>query len=261
MSRSCLAVLLVVLSLAGVLLFDARKHSPQPPPVAHAPGSPGRGASEEDALAATFSLVAYDPDRKEWGAGVASKYLGVGGVVPFARAGAGAVATQSFVNITLGTKGIELLESGKSAEETLKELKASDKGIERRQLGIVDRKGEAVTFTGKRCFAWAGGKTGRYYACQGNILKGEGVIDAMVKAYEANPQWPLAWRLHAALEAGEKAGGDTRGKQSAAVLVVREKGGPNGFGDRAIDLRVDDHESPVQELARILAKAIRKPAS
>jgi uncharacterized Ntn-hydrolase superfamily protein len=257
MTRLGLLALLGLLWLAGAFLFRPAPPLPEGARESVAAPAPGR----EDALAATFSLVAYDPDRKEWGIGVASKYLAVGAAVPFARAGAGAVATQSFVNSTLGVKGVELLASGKSAKETLEALKASDRGIEGRQLGIVDAKGDAVTFTGKRCFRWAGGKTGKHYACQGNILKGEGVIDAMVKAYEGHPKWPLAWRLHAALEAGEKAGGDTRGKQAAAVLVVRDKGGANGYGDRAVDLRVDDHESPVQELGRILGKAVRKPAS
>ena len=260
MSRLCLAVLLVLLAAViavPLLLCDFTVK----PEFREGPLASAEEGDEPD-LAATFSLVAYDPDRKEWGIGVASKYLAVGSAVPFARAGAGAVATQSFVNLTLGTKGIDLMASGKTAEETLESaLKKSDKNIQTRQLGIVDSKGGPATFTGKKCFPWAGGKTGKYYACQGNILKDEGVVDAMVKAYEENPKWPLAWRLHAALEAGEKAGGDTRGKQSAAILVVREKGGPNRLGDRAVDLRVDDHKKPVQELGRILELAVKKPAS
>jgi uncharacterized Ntn-hydrolase superfamily protein len=211
-------------------------------------------------LVATFSIVAYDPAAKEWGVGVASKYLAVGNVVPHARAGAGAVATQASVNITLGTKGLEAMAGGKSADDTLEELKKSDKRIESRQLGLIDAKGEAATFTGKSCRAYAGGKTGKHYACQGNILAGEAVIDAMAKAYEKHEKWPLAWRMQAALEAAEAAGGDKRGKQAAALLVVREKAGPNGFGDKAIDLRVDDHETPLVELARILALRLRKPA-
>jgi uncharacterized Ntn-hydrolase superfamily protein len=235
MSRICLALVLVFLALVVVM--------PQ----------------RTDPYTATFSIVAYDPAKKEWGIAVASKYLAVGSVVPHARAGAGAVATQAFVNYSLGPKGVELLVSGKTASEALEELKKIDKGIEGRQLGIVDREGGAVSFTGKKCFAYAGGKTGKYFACQGNILAGEKVIDAMVKAYEDHAKWPLAWRLWAALEAGEKAGGDKRGKQSAAVYIVREGAGPNGFGDRYIDLRVDDHESPVEELGRILGKRLRRP--
>src|SRR5204862_247838 len=185
--------------------------------------------------------------------------LAVGAVVPHARAGSGAVATQAYVNIALGTKGVELLASGKSASDTLDALKKGDKRIEFRQLGIVDAKGEVVSFTGKKCSAWAGGKTGKHYAVQGNILAGEKVITDMAKAYEDHPKWPLAWRLQAALEAGEKAGGDKRGKQAAAVLVVKDRAGPNGFGDKYIDLRVDDHKTPVEELGRILAKRLRRP--
>jgi uncharacterized Ntn-hydrolase superfamily protein len=209
--------------------------------------------------AATFSIVAYDPDRKEWGVGVASKYLAVGSVVPHAKAGAGAVATQAFVNYGLGPKGVELLAVGKTAAEALEELKKSDKGIDRRQLGLVDKNGDPATFTGAKCTPYAGGKTGKHYACQGNILAGEKVLDDMAKAFEEHAKWPLAWRLWAALEAGEKAGGDKRGKQSAAIYIVRERGAPGGLGDRYIDLRVDDHASPVEELGRILAKRLRKP--
>ena len=210
-------------------------------------------------VVATFSIVAYDPVAKEWGVGVASKYLAVGNIVPHAKADIGAVATQAFVNGTLGTKGVESMAGGKTAAEALEELKKSDKGIESRQLGLIDAKGDALTFTGKRCLAYAGGKTGKHFACQGNILTGEAVVDAMAKAYEKNDKWPLAWRIQAALEAAEAAGGDKRGKQSAAILVVREKGGPNGFGDKSIDLRVDDHKTPLVELARILALRQNKP--
>ena len=206
----------------------------------------------------TFSIVAYDPEKKEWGVAVASKYLAVGSAVPFAKAGVGAVATQSFVNVELGPRGLELLGQGKSAEEALKLLLEEDKGKDSRQLGLIDAKGKPATFSGPKCMAWAGGKTGENYTCQGNILTGEEVVNDMAKTFEETKD-PLAWRLMAALEAGEKAGGDKRGKQSAAILVVREKGGPNGFGDRAIDLRVDDHERPVQELERILAKRLAKP--
>ncbi len=210
-------------------------------------------------VAATFSIVAYDPAAKEWGVAVASKYLAVGSAVPFAKAGAGAVATQAAVNAALGPKGVELMGEGKTAAEALEALKKSDPGIESRQLGLVDGKGDAVTFTGKRCLAYAGGKTGKHYAVQGNILAGEAVIDEMAKAFEAHPKWPLAWRLQAALEAAEKAGGDKRGKQSAAIVVVRARSGPNGSNDRYVDLRVDDHKAPVEELGRILGLRVRRP--
>lgn len=208
---------------------------------------------------ATFSIVAYDPAAKEWGVAVASKYLAVGSVVPHAKASVGAVATQAFVNYALGPKGVELMAGGKTAAEALDALKKSDPRIAVRQLGLVDKNGDAATFTGEKCSAYAGGKTGKHYACQGNILAGEKVIDGMCKAFEARDKWPLAWRMWAALEAAEAAGGDTRGKQSAAIYIVKEKGGPAGVGDRYVDLRVDDHESPIPELGRILAKKVRKP--
>jgi uncharacterized Ntn-hydrolase superfamily protein len=268
MSRTALTLLLAAL-LTGTL---ARPATPPRPadsslagasgwsgPLAGASGGYGPRAGSSGDWANTYSIVAYDPKHKEWGVAVASKYLAVGSAVPHARAGAGAVATQSFVNVTLGTRGLRLLGKGKSAEEALKELTESDKGRAWRQLGVVDAKGRVANFTGKKCLAWAGAKSGKHYSCQGNLLKGEEVVAAMAKAYEGHAKWPLAWRLQAALEAGEKAGGDRRGKQSAAVLVVREHAGPNGLGDRAIDLRVDDHDNPVQELARILAKALRRP--
>jgi len=211
--------------------------------------------TQKIALAATFSIAAYDPDKKEWGVAVASKYLAVGSAVPWAKAGVGAVATQSFVNVTYGPEGLALLEKGKTAEETVKALTDADKDKETRQLGIVDAKGEVANFTGSKCIAWAGSKSGKNYTCQGNLLAGKEVTDKMAEAFE-EAKGPLTWRLMAALEAGEKAGGDKRGKQSAAILVVREKAGPNGFGDRYIDLRVDDHENPIPELVRIVNKRL-----
>lgn len=218
----------------------------------------GRSVTFHPDLVCTYSIAAYDPERKEWGVAVASKYLAVGSVVPFAKAGVGAVATQSYVNTTYGTKGLELLAEGKSAEEVLKTLLEADKDRDLRQVGMVDAKGEVANHTGPKCLAWAGGKSGKHYTCQGNILAGEEVVVKMAEAFEA-AKGPLAWRLMAALEAGEQAGGDKRGKQSAAILVVSEKGGAGGFNDRAVDMRVDDHEKPVQELARILALRIRRP--
>jgi uncharacterized Ntn-hydrolase superfamily protein len=207
---------------------------------------------------ATFSIVAYDPDNQEWGCAVASKYLAVGNVVPHAKAGAGVVATQAGVNIAHGPNGVLLLDKGKDAAQTLQALKDGDPRIEVRQLGIVDAKGNAMSFTGKNCIPWAGGKIGKNYACQGNILAGEHVLDEMVKAFEAAPG-PLAWKLMTALAAGDKAGGDKRGKQSAAILVVCDKKGPNSIGDRYLDFRVDDHTEPIPELARILALRLKRP--
>jgi uncharacterized Ntn-hydrolase superfamily protein len=206
----------------------------------------------------TFSIVAYEPTRKEWGVAVASKYLAVGAVVPWAKAGVGAVATQSFVNVSYGPRGLELLASGKSADDVVKSLIDADDRKQVRQLGIVDATGKAANFTGEKCLPWAGAKSGENYTCQGNLLKSEEVVEAMAKAYESNKA-PFAWRLLAALEAGEGMGGDKRGKQSAAILIVRDRAGPNGLGDKAVDLRVDDHANPVQELARILALQIRRP--
>jgi uncharacterized Ntn-hydrolase superfamily protein len=239
--------------LAGVLLISASLwlagHSPEPSI---------RRPTPKDPPVNTFSIVAYDPDRQEWGVAVASKFLAVGAVVPWAKAGVGAIATQSHANTTYGPKGLELLGQGKSAEEVIKLLTEEDEGKDVRQVGIVDAKGNATTFTGSKCTEWAGGKTGKHYACQGNILAGEAVVNDMAKAF-AEAKGPLAWRLMAALEAAEKAGGDKRGKQSAAILVVRDKAGYSGFNDRLIDFRVDDHATPVQELARILALRLKRP--
>jgi uncharacterized Ntn-hydrolase superfamily protein len=220
---------------------------------------PGRRLSTQpEVRASTFSIVAYDADRKEWGVATASRIIAVGCCVPWAKADTGAIATQSAVNVSYGPKGLELLAGGKSAAEVIKTLTDADNGRQSRQLAVIDKEGRVASFTGKGCIPWAGGKEGKHYACVGNLLTGEAVIADMAKTFE-EAKGPLAWRLVLALEAGEKAGGDKRGKQSAAVLVVREGAGINGFGDRYIDLRVDDHETPVQELARILGKRIGKP--
>jgi uncharacterized Ntn-hydrolase superfamily protein len=213
--------------------------------------------AEQELWACTYSIAAYDSEKKEWGVAVASKYLAVGAVVPWAKAGVGAVATQSAVNTTYGPRGLELMAQGKSAEEALKKLTEEDPSRDSRQVGMVDATGKVANFTGKKCNAWAGAKSGKHYTCQGNLLTGEAVVEAMAKTFEES-KGPLAWRLMVALEAGEKVGGDKRGKQSAAILVVREKGGAGGFNDRSIDFRVDDHQEPVQELARILALRLRR---
>jgi uncharacterized Ntn-hydrolase superfamily protein len=220
-----------------------------PPPPAAADGPRGGRAIPR---CNTFSIVAYDPRRQEWGVGVASRVLAVGAGVPWARAGAGAVATQSATNVTYGPRGLDLLARGKTAAEVVKLLTDADPGRDDRQLGILDAKGNGAAFTGKGCNAWAGAKQGKHYVCLGNLLAGEQVVEDMASAFE-KARGRLAWRIMAALEAGEKAGGDRRGKQSAALLVVRDRGGWGGLDDRAIDLRVDDHKQPIQELARILA--------
>jgi uncharacterized Ntn-hydrolase superfamily protein len=212
-------------------------------------------ANEIDAN--TFSIVAYDPERREWGVGVASRVLAVGAVVPYAKAGVGGIATQAATNTSYGPRGLELLAKGKSAEEVVKLLTDEDDRKEVRQLGIVDAKGNAAVFTGSKCNLFAGSKSGTNYTCQGNLLAGEAVVNDMAKAFE-EAKGPLAWRIMAAMEAAEKAGGDKRGKQSAGILVVRDKSGFGG-NDRMIDLRVDDHKSPVEELARILNLRLRRP--
>lgn len=202
----------------------------------------------------TFSIVACDARAAtpEWGVAVASKFLAVGAVVPSARAAVGAIATQALANLAYGPDGLALLEAGRSAEEVVQELTEHDEGRDDRQLGVVDARGKAVTFTGKGCFDWAGGRTGNGYCCQGNILTGPEVVDAMAMAFEGTGG-DLATRLLEALAAGEAEGGDRRGRQSAALLVVREGGGYGGGTDRAVDLRVDDHAEPVRELARLFA--------
>jgi uncharacterized Ntn-hydrolase superfamily protein len=199
----------------------------------------------------TFSIVAFDPKTGDLGVAVASRVLAVGAVVPYAQAGVGAIATQAFANTTYGPKGLALLRKGLTPEQVLKRLLAEDKDREHRQVGIVDAKGRAIAFTGKKCLPWAGHLVGKGYAVQGNILAGEQVVKAMAQAFEST-KGELAERLMAALEAGESAGGDARGKQSAALLVVRKGGGYGGFDDRYIDLRVDDHPEPVKELRRLL---------
>lgn len=198
----------------------------------------------------TFSIVGYDPIEKEWGIAVQSKFLGVGAVVPWAKAGAGAVATQSYANTAYGPKALELMEHGKSAEETLELLLAEDPEKEMRQVGLIDTNGSPATFTGKECYDWAGGVTGTHFAAQGNILVDEETVQAMAKVF-TETSGPLAGRLLTALDAGQEAGGDSRGKQSAALYIVKDKGGYGGFNDRYIDLRVDDHPDPIKELIRI----------
>ncbi|MBI5666643.1 MAG: DUF1028 domain-containing protein [Chloroflexi bacterium] len=199
----------------------------------------------------TFSIVAYDPAEPAWGVAVASKFLAVGAVVPWARAGAGAVATQSYARVSFGPDGLALMEQGRSAADTLQTLLAADPEREQRQVGLVDANGGAAAHTGSACHEWAGHRVGEGFTCQGNILAGARVVEAMAEVYQA-ASGQLAERLLAALLAGDDAGGDRRGKQSAAVLVARPNGGYGGDNDRYLDLRVDDHPDPVPELRRLV---------
>ena len=201
-------------------------------------------------IVATFSIVALDPETDSLGVAVQSKFLAVGSVVPWARAGVGAVATQALANFSYGPRGLDLMSQGHTAEQTVEALVSADEDREHRQLGVVDARGQAATFTGSECFDWAGGVTGEHYAAQGNILVGAETVDAMARAYEETAG-DLGARLLAALDAGQEAGGDSRGKQSAALVVVREGGGYGGDNDRVLDLRVDDHPDPIRELIRI----------
>ena len=203
-----------------------------------------------DQIVATFSIVAFDPETDSLGVAVQSKFLAVGSVVPWARAGVGAVATQAMANYDYGPRGLDLMSKGNSAEQTVEALTSADEDREHRQVGVVDARGRASTFTGSECFDWAGGVTGEHYAAQGNILVGKETVEAMASSYEET-DGDLATRLLEALDAGQGAGGDSRGKQSAALLVVREGGGYGGDNDRVVDLRVDDHPEPIRELIRI----------
>jgi uncharacterized Ntn-hydrolase superfamily protein len=201
----------------------------------------------------TFSVVARSADGSCWGVAVASKFLAVGSAVPAAAAGVGALATQAWANLAYRPDGLGLRREGRSAQQVVDELTGADPEREHRQLGVVDRDGRSATYTGRECLAWAGGRCGPGYAVQGNILAGEQVVAALERAWLASdPTAPLARRLLAALEAGDGAGGDRRGRQSAAVYVVKAGGGYGGTSDAMVDLRVDDHEAPIPELARLL---------
>lgn len=199
----------------------------------------------------TFSIVACDLEGQTWGVAVASKFPAVGAVVPWAQADIGAVATQSFANTSFGPRGLALMGTGLSAQETLDRLLEGDPDKELRQVGLVDAKGGSATFSGSGCFAWAGGVAKKGYAIQGNILAGRQVVPAMEKAF-IRTKGDLPTRLHAALLAGDRAGGDKRGRQSAAIYVVKPKGGYGGYLDRWLDYRVDDHEDPVPRLGELI---------
>jgi len=204
---------------------------------------------------ATFSIVARDGAAGELGVAVASRFFAVGSVVPWAKAGVGAVATQAFANTSFGWRGLELLENGLTPQEMVDVLIRGDDDPGRRQLGIVSANGLSATYTGEGCLSWAGGRSGPDYAIQGNILAGQAVVSDMERAF-LESRGTLAERLYAALVAGEEAGGDARGKQSAALLVVREGAGYGGYTDRAVDIRVDDHAEPFEKLGRLLHLAL-----
>jgi uncharacterized Ntn-hydrolase superfamily protein len=202
-------------------------------------------------VVATYSIVACDLDRAQWGVATQSKFLAVGSVVPWAEAQVGAVATQSYANPQYGPDGLALLRQGVPAKEVVQRLTEADDGREQRQLGIVDGRGAAATYTGGECHDWAGGRTGDGYAAQGNILVSEETVDALAEAFEGSAGKPLAERLLDCLDAAQAAGGDKRGQQSAALLVVEKDAGYAGLSDVVVDLRVDDHSHPLEEIRRI----------
>jgi uncharacterized Ntn-hydrolase superfamily protein len=199
----------------------------------------------------TYSLVACDLEAREWGVAVQSKFLAVGAGVPAAEPEVGAVATQAWANMRFAPEGIALLREGHSAEEVVELLTQADEGRDHRQLGVVDAQGRAASYTGSECMDWAGSVTGHCYAAQGNILVSEDTVTALARTFEETSGRPLAVRLLEALKAAQAAGGDRRGQQSAALLVVRKDGGYMGTSDSVVDLRADDHPAPIEELDRI----------
>lgn len=206
---------------------------------------------EHERLVSTFSIVAADPESGEVGVAVASRFFAVGTVVPWVKADVGAVATQSFANTSFGWRGLDLMAQGVDPSEIVNILLRSDDNPTQRQFGIVSAEGKSTTYTGENCLPWAGGRSGKNYAVQGNILTGEDVVAAMEHSF-LNTKGTLADRMFAALSAGNEKGGDSRGKQSAALLVYKTGAGYGGYNDRAIDIRVDDSPNPFEELGRIL---------
>jgi uncharacterized Ntn-hydrolase superfamily protein len=198
----------------------------------------------------TYSIVAVDLEAQQWGVAVQSKFLSVGSVVPWAEPEVGAIATQAFANPRYGPNGLQLLREGLSAQEVVDRLTSEDDGRDHRQLGVVDAKGRAATYTGAECMDWAGGHTGEGYAAQGNILVSKETVDALAETFEAT-SGPLAVRLIDCLAAAQEAGGDSRGQQSSALLVVQRDGGYANMSDKVVELRVEDHERPIEELRRI----------
>jgi uncharacterized Ntn-hydrolase superfamily protein len=208
-------------------------------------------ASRSTPVVATYSIAACDLEAGQWGVAVQSKFLAVGSVVPWAEPAVGAIATQAYANPRYGPDGLALLRDGLSANEVVERLTADDDGRAERQLGVVDRDGNSASWTGPECNDWAGHRTGPGYAAQGNILVGEETVAALATTFEANAHLPLMQRLIECLAAAQAAGGDRRGQQSASLLVVQRNGGYAGLSDILIDLRVDDHERPIEELRRI----------
>jgi uncharacterized Ntn-hydrolase superfamily protein len=200
---------------------------------------------------ATYSIAGCDLEAGQWGVAVQSKFLSVGSVVPWAAPEVGAVATQAYANPRYGPEGLALLRQGSSAEETVEQLTADDEGRAHRQLGVVDREGRAASYTGAECIEWAGDRTGSGYAAQGNILVSGETVDALAETFERTAGRPLAERLLDCLDAAQAAGGDRRGQQSASLLVVERDGGYAGLSDVVVDLRVEDHPRPLDELRRL----------
>jgi len=198
----------------------------------------------------TFSIVAYDPKNNEWGVAVQSKFVAVGSIVPYAKAKVGAIATQAYANTSYGPNGLALLEKGLTAEETIQRLIKDDEKKEERQVGIVDSFGNAASFTGSECFEWAGHIVGKNFSCQGNILASEEVVKAMAKAFKTT-RGDLIEKFFAVLDAGQETGGDRRGRESAAILIVKEKGAYDGGTDNYINIRVDEHPTPIKELKKV----------
>jgi uncharacterized Ntn-hydrolase superfamily protein len=231
---------------------EGRAVTPTPPCVRRSHGqSPhdlyGRGRP----LVATYSIAACDLEAGQWGVATQSKFLGVGSVVPWAEPQVGAVATQAWANPRYGPDGLALLREGLSAEEVVERLTSADEGRDHRQLGVVDGRGGSASFSGAECMDWAGGRTGPCYAAQGNILVSAETVDAIAETLQATSGRPLAERLLDCLDAAQAAGGDRRGQQSSALIVVERDGGYAGLSDGVVDLRVDEHEHPLEELRRI----------
>jgi uncharacterized Ntn-hydrolase superfamily protein len=199
---------------------------------------------------ATYSIAACDPEAEQWGVATQSKFLAVGAVVPWAEPQVGAIATQAWANPRYGSNGLKLLREGLSSDEVVERLTSADEGRDHRQLGVVDSEGRAATYTGKECLDWAGGRTGPCYAAQGNILVSAETVDAIADTFESS-SGPLVGRLLDCLDAAQAAGGDRRGQQSAAILIVERDGGYGRLSDVVVDLRVEDHERPLEELRRL----------